>query len=80
VDNRPAEWDAERGQLLGRRISDLGLEITGTRVERLVERLHEELAARHIAFRPPVYLSDQWGCPDGTPLIGVRLFFLRLNF
>ena len=46
VDNRPAEWDAERGQLLGRRISDLGLEIAGTRVERLVIRLYDELAAR----------------------------------
>jgi hypothetical protein len=74
VDNRPAEWDAERGQLLGRRISDLGLEITGTRVERLVVRLYDELAARRISFRPPVYLSDQWGCPDGTPLIGVPFY------
>ena len=74
VDNRPAEWDAEREQLLGRRISDLGLEIVGTRVERLVNRLYDELAARQLAFRPPVYLSDQWGCPDGTPLIGVPFY------
>jgi hypothetical protein len=74
VDDRPAEWDAERGQLLGRRISDLGLEIAGTRVERLVSRLYDELAERKIAFRPPVYLSDQWGCPDGTPLIGVPFY------
>ena len=27
-----------------------------------------------LAFRPPVYLSDQWGCPDGTPLIGVPFY------
>jgi hypothetical protein len=74
VETRPAEWDAERGQLLGRRISDLGLEIAGTRVERLVIRLYDELAARKISFRPPVYLSDQWGCPDGTPLIGVPFY------
>jgi Putative zinc-binding metallo-peptidase len=74
VDNRPAEWDAERGQLLGRRISDLGLEIRGTRVERLVERLYTELDERGIAFRPPVYLSDQWGCPDDTPVIGVPFY------
>jgi hypothetical protein len=74
VDDRPAEWDAERGQLLGRRISELGLEIAGTRVERLVERLYGELADRRIAFRPPVYLSDQWGCPDGTPVIGVPFY------
>jgi hypothetical protein len=74
VESRPAEWDAERGQLLGRRISDLGLEIRGTRVERLVERLYAELGERGIAFRPPVYLSDQWGCPDDTPVIGVPFY------
>jgi hypothetical protein len=69
-----APWDAERTQLLGRRISDLGLVIAGSRVERLVARLYDELAERGIAFRPSVYLSDQWGCPDGTPLIGVPFY------
>lgn len=46
----------------------------GTRVERLTARLYDELQQRGIAFRPPVYLSDQWGCPDGTPLIGVPFY------
>jgi hypothetical protein len=73
VDNT-ATWDAERTQLLGRRISELGLAISGSRVERLITRLYQELADRGIAFRPPVYLSDQWGCPDGTPLIGVPFY------
>jgi hypothetical protein len=68
------EWGPERERLLGERISDLGLSIHGTRVERLTNRLYEELAARGIAFRPPVYLSDEWGCPDGTPLIGVPFY------
>ncbi len=68
------EWEGERSALLGRRISELGLAVEGTRVERLVRQLHEELAARGIAFRPPVYLSDEWGCPDGTPLIGVPFY------
>jgi hypothetical protein len=68
------QWDEERSQLLGRRISELGLAIAGSRVERLVARLHDELSARGIAFRPPVYLSDQWGCPDGTPVIGVPFY------
>jgi hypothetical protein len=68
------EWDTERGRLLGQRISELRLAIGGSRVERLVARLYEELAARGLAFRPPVYLSDQWGCPDGTPLIGVPFY------
>jgi hypothetical protein len=73
VDN-PEPWDTERAQLLGRRISELGLAIRGSRVERLVARLYDELTERGIAFRPPVYLSDQWGCPDGTPLIGVPFY------
>ena len=64
-------WESERDAVLGRKISELGLSIRGSRVERLVEALYAELAAKSVGFRPPVYLSDQWGCPDGTPLFGV---------
>jgi hypothetical protein len=71
-----ATWESERAALLGRKISELGLEIRGTRIERLVAQLHAELAAKGIAFRPPVYLSDQWGCPDGTALIGVPFYLV----
>ena len=71
---RTDEWESERTQLLGRRISELGLAIRGTRVEQLTSRLHGELAAAGVAFRPPVYLSDQWGCPDGSPIIGVPFY------
>src|SRR5688500_12444406 len=46
------EWQDQKHLLLGHRISDLGLAIQGTRVERLVERLYEELAARELRFRP----------------------------
>jgi hypothetical protein len=72
--DQPVEWDSERQALLGRRISDLGLSIRGTRIERLVQQLYDELAAKGLAFRPPVYLSDEWGCPDATPLIGVPFY------
>jgi hypothetical protein len=67
-------WSVERGTLLGRRISDIGLSIEGTRVERLTADLYRELDQRGVHFHPPVYLSDQWGCPDGTPLIGVPFY------
>jgi hypothetical protein len=67
-------WSTERDALLGRRISEIGLAIEGTRVERLVGELYRELEAKGVQFRPPVYLSDQWGCPDGTPLIGVPFY------
>lgn len=68
------DWEGQRRTLLSRRISELGLSIRGTLVEQLVERLYEELADRGLAFRPPVYLSDQWGCPEATPLIGVPFY------
>jgi hypothetical protein len=74
--DRAAGWEEERSALLGRRISELGLQIRGSRVERLVDELYKELAARSISFRPPVYLTDQWGCPDGTPLIGVPFYLV----
>ena len=67
-------WEGERRELLSRRISDLGLTIEGSLVERLVAQLYEELDAKGLAFKPPVYLSDQWGCPDGTALIGIPFY------
>ena len=65
---------SEREQILARRISDLGLKVEGTRMEKLVQRLHEELGAAGIRLRPPVYLSDEWGCPDRLPIIGVPFY------
>ena len=69
-------WEKEREALLGRRISELGLTISGSRLEHLIAELYKELEAKEIAFRPPVYLSDEWGCPDGTPLIGVPFYLV----
>lgn len=69
-----AEWEGERQALMALKISDLGLSIPGTRVEKMADQLYHELAAKGLTFRPPVYLSDQWGCPDGTPLIGVPFY------
>jgi len=74
VEEAAPNWEGERHALLSQRISDIGLEIRGTLLEKLVAQLYEELAAKGLDFRPPVYLSDQWGCPDGTPLIGVPFY------
>ncbi len=66
--------DAEPSELLGKRISELGLRLHGTPLEQLVDRLYDELRARGLAFLPPVYLSDEWGCPDGTPIIAAPFY------
>ena len=68
------DWEAERQTLLGRRISDLELRIAGSPLEPLVAELYHELDARGVAYHPPVYLTDQWGCPSGVPLIGVPFY------
>jgi hypothetical protein len=70
----PNDWENERRSLLDRRISELGLSIHGSLVEKYVDRLYAELDAKGLRFHPPVYLSDEWGCPDGTPLIGVPFY------
>jgi hypothetical protein len=72
--DKEREWERERAALLSRPISSLGLSLKGTMLERLLDRLYGELAARGLAFRPPVYLSDEWGCPDGVARIGVPFY------
>jgi hypothetical protein len=74
--NEDTNWEIEREALLHKRISALGLTIKGSRVERLVEQLYAELDAKGIKFRPPVYLSSEWGCPDETALIGVPFYLV----
>jgi hypothetical protein len=76
VVNEDTNWEIEREALLQKRISALGLTIQGSRVERLVEQLYAELKAKEIKFRPPVYLSNEWGCPDETALIGVPFYLV----
>jgi hypothetical protein len=67
-------WHEERERLLGSRISDLGLRIEGSELEPLIEQLYRELDAAGFDFKPPIYLSDEWGCPEGVPVIGVPFY------
>ena len=32
------------------------------------------MAAKKIRFKPKVYLTDGWGCPDRTPVIGIPFY------
>ena len=62
---------ARQQELLSRKISELPLKMEGTHLERLIIRLYKELEAAGTAFKPNIYLSDSWGCPDEVPVIGV---------
>lgn len=40
-------------------------------------RLYRELAARGLKFRPHLWLSDEWFCPDGVPGFAVPFYLAR---
>ncbi|MBT6434939.1 MAG: hypothetical protein HOK28_17710 [Deltaproteobacteria bacterium] len=46
-------------------ISELGLTIKDSWLERPVEQLYDELKKRKLKLRPHVWLSEEWFCPDG---------------
>jgi hypothetical protein len=62
-------------ELLGRPIRELGLRLAGSPVERFVEQLYRELEAKGLTkFHPACYLTDEWGCPSGEPIIGIPFY------
>lgn len=64
--------------LLDTKISDLGLTIEGSAVQKFVEQLYRELEQKKILkFRPACYLTDEWGCPSGEPVIGIPFYLAR---
>jgi len=67
-------WETVRFELLNRKISDLNLKIEGSAAEPYVLRLRRELEAKGFMFKPGVYFTDEWGCPDRTPVIGMPFY------
>ena len=61
--------------LLSQRVNELGLKLEGSPIERYVADLYRELEAKGLKrFRPPTYLTDEWGCPDEEPIIGIPFY------
>jgi hypothetical protein len=61
--------------MLGSPIRELGLKLVGSPVERFVEQLYRELDAKGLGkFHPACYLTDEWGCPSGEPIIGIPFY------
>lgn len=71
---RFSDWETVRYELLNQRIRDMALKIEGSRLVPFIEQLYRELTSKGLAFRPPVYLTDSWGCPDREPIIGVPFY------
>jgi hypothetical protein len=60
--------------LLDHRFSDLDLAIEGSWLEPRVAELYADLAARHLTFRPHVWLSAEWFTPDGVPGVAIPFY------
>ena len=62
-------------EILAKPIRELGLKLEGSPVEQFVQQLYRELEAKGIhKFRPLCYLTDEWGCPSGEPVIGIPFY------
>ena len=53
---------------------DLGLRVEGTPLEERVRVLYQDLRRRGLRFRPHVWLSDEWFCPDGVAGIAIPFY------
>jgi Putative zinc-binding metallo-peptidase len=62
-------------EILTKPIKELGLKLEGSPLERYVHKLYRELERKGLKrFRPACYLTDEWGCPSGEPVIGMPFY------
>jgi hypothetical protein len=67
-------------EILNQPIRDLGLKIEGSPLQRLVQQLYRELEQKRLMkFHPLCYLSDEWGCPSGEPVIGIPFYLANAD-
>lgn len=65
----------EVADILARPIASLGLRIEDSPLAAPVARLYRELERKGLRkFRPACYLTDEWGCPSGEPVIGIPFY------
>ena len=78
MDGSPVEVTPE---VRSRPIRDLGLAIAGSLLEPIVAEFLRELdAVGLVRTRPVLYLSTEWGVPDGTVAIAIPFYLARSDF
>jgi hypothetical protein len=66
--------------ILSKPIRELGLKIEGSPLQRFVQQLYRELEQKRLTkFRPLCYLTDEWGCPSGEPVIGIPFYLANVD-
>ena len=63
--------------LLKMRFCDLPIELAGSVVEKRAHQVFEELAARHLAVRPVIWLSEEWFNPEGVVGFAIPFYLVH---
>ncbi len=63
--------------LLEKKITQLGLTLTGTPLQANVQQLYDELSQKGLTFHPPCLVGDEWFVPVGIPAICVPFFLVH---
>ncbi|MEO8223933.1 MAG: putative zinc-binding metallopeptidase [Gammaproteobacteria bacterium] len=63
--------------LLDLRFRDLKLKLADSPLEPALDRLYRELGKRGFRFRPHVWLSVEWFCPDGVPGFAIPFYLVH---
>ena len=66
--------EKEQRKLLLSKINELSLTVKGSSLETFIVRIYQELETVGIAFKPKTYLTDEWGCPNKVPVIGIPFY------
>ena len=67
-------------EILNKPIRELGLKLEGSPLERFVQQLYRELERKKLKkFQPTCYLTDEWGCPSGEPVIGIPFYLANAD-
>ncbi len=71
----PEEWASwSDTEILRLRFRQLGLSPTGSELAPRIEQFYRELERHGLAFRPRVFLGDEWFSPEGMNAIAVPFF------
>ena len=71
----PSPASTQPPTLLETPVAALGLKMEGSLVEPFLKKLLRELSDKGIRrFKPSFYLTDEWGCPSGQPIIGIPFY------
>lgn len=73
----PAWASLSDAELLEKRISQLGLQLEGTKLQPLIQQVYDELTQKGLPFHPPCHIGDEWFVPVGIPAVFVPFFLVH---